>query len=169
MKKVLKFAGLAACVLALVAFILLMATKSLVLKDNSGTWYSGISAVFGGGKGAVLGYEGDSNAKLAWTALLAWIFELVGMIILALGVILPLLKVKALDKFAGVLNLAAVALLVTAGVLTFFTVPAFAGANDLKAENWNLGAGFIVAGILAILGGLVAIAPAAVDFLGKKK
>ncbi len=169
MKKVLKFAGLAACVLALVAFILLMATKSLILKDNSGTWYSGISAVFGGGRGAVLGYEGDAKATLAWTALLAWIFVLVSMIILALGVILPLLKVKALDKFAGVLNLAAVALLVTAGVLTFFTVPAFAGANDIKAENWNLGAGYIVAGILAILGGLIAIAPAAVDFLGKKK
>ena len=76
MKKVLKFAGLAACVLALVAFILLMAAHSLVLDGNSGTWYSGISAVFGGGKAALAGYEGDSSAKLAWTALLAWIFVL---------------------------------------------------------------------------------------------
>ena len=50
MKKYLKFAGAVAFVIGLVAFILLMATHSLVAKENSGTWFSGISAIFGNGK-----------------------------------------------------------------------------------------------------------------------
>ena len=170
MKKYLKFAGAVAFVFALVAFILMMATHSLVAKDNSGTWFSGISAIFGNGRLALAGFEGDSDAKLAWTALIAWILELVALLILCAGVVLPLLKVKALDKFAGVLNLVAVIALVTAGILTFLTVPVFGAANDWNStKDWLLGAGWVVAGILAIVGGAIAILPAAVDFLGKKK
>ena len=170
MKKYLKFAGAVAFVFALVAFILMMATHSLVAKDNSGTWFSGISAIFGNGRLALAGFEGDSDAKLAWTALIAWILELVALLILCAGVVLPLLKVKALDKFAGVLNLVAVIALVTAGILTFLTVPVFGAANDWNStKDWLLGAGWVVAGILAIIGGAIAILPAAVDFLGKKK
>ena len=169
MKKYLKYSGIVALVFALVAFILLMACKCIIHVDNSGTWYSGISAVFGGGKGAIAGFEGDANAKLAWVALIGWISILVAMIILLAGIILPLLKVKALDKFAGILNLVAVIALLVGGILVFFTVPAFAAANDLTAENWKLGGGFVAAGILAIIGGCFAILPAAVDFIGKKK
>ena len=170
MKKYLKFAGAVAFVIGLVAFILLMATHSLVAKENSGTWFSGISAIFGGGKASALGFEGDSEAKLAWTALIAWILELVALLILCAGVVLPLLKVKALDKFAGILNLVAVIALVLAGILTFLTVPVFGAANDWSdTKDWLLGAGWVVSGILAIVGGAVAILPAVVDFLGKKK
>ena len=169
MKKALKFSGLAALVLGLVAFILIMASHSLVYDGNSGTWFSGISAVFGGGRGAIAGFEGDAKAKLAWTALIAWILILAAMIILLAGVILPLLKVKALDKFAGVLNLVAVCALVVAGILIFLTVPVFKTANDMSDDKWLLGGGYIAAGILAIVGGALAILPAAVDFVGKKK
>ena len=174
MKKFLKFSGAVAFVLALVAFILLMATHSVVYADNTANWYSGISAVFGGGTAQVniMGWSnsGSVDAKLAWPALLGWILVLVAMVILLAGVILPLLKVKALDKFAGILNLVAVLALVTGGILVFFTVPAFAAANEWNdAKGWTLGAGFIVAAILAILGGLVAILPAAVAFIEKKK
>ena len=169
MKKVLKFSGLIALVFGLVAFILIMASHSLIHAEISGTWFSGISAVFGGGRGAVLGYEGNVDAKLAWTALIAWILILVAMIILLAGVILPLLKVKALDKFAGVLNLVAVCSLVVAGILIFLTVPVFKTANELGDAKYNLGGGYIAGGILAIVGGLIAILPDAVDFIGKKK
>ena len=161
MKKVLKFAGAIACVLAIIAFILLMATPAATYTLGSNTMeYKGIVAVFG-----------DSDGyKLAWSALLAWIFILVAIIILALGVILPLLKVKALDKFAGVLNLAAVILLIVAGIFAFCTRGAFVGANSLlDPDGWKLGVGYVFVGILAILGGLVAICPAVVDFIGKKK
>ena len=113
MKKALKFSGLAALVFALVAFILLMASHSVVYADNTANWYSGISAVFGNGTAQVdiMGWSksGAVDAKLAWPALIGWILVLVAMIILLAGVVLPLLKIKALDKFAGVLNLVAVA------------------------------------------------------------
>ena len=160
MKKVLKFSGLAALVLALVAFILLMATHSVVNTENSGTWFSGISAVFGGGTAALAGFESDSDSKLAWVALLAWIFILVAMLIIIAGIVLPLLKIHALDKVAGILNLVSVCLLVVAGVLVFFTVPAFASSNEWSSTDyWSLGGGFITAGILSILAGAVAICP----------
>lgn len=116
--------------------------------------------------------SGAVDAKLAWPALIGWILVLVAMIILLAGVVLPLLKVKALDKFAGVLNLVAVASLVTAGILIFFTEPAFGAANEWSEDAikaWTLGGGYIAAGILAIVGGALAILPAAVDFIGKKK
>lgn len=176
MKKYLKYSGIVALVFALVAFILLMAAHSVVYADNTANWYSGISAVFGGGTAqiSIAGWSnsGSVDAKLAWPALIGWISILVAMIILLAGIILPLLKVKVLDKFAGVLNLVAVAALVTAGILIFFTEPAFGAANEWSEESikaWTLGGGYIAAGILAILGGCFAILPAAVDFIGKKK
>jgi hypothetical protein len=116
--------------------------------------------------------SGAVDAKLAWPALIGWILILVAMIILCAGVVLPLLKVKALDKFAGVLNLVAVGSLVAAGILIFFTEPAFGAANEWSSDAikaWTLGGGYIAAGILAIVGGALAILPAAVDFIGKKK
>ena len=160
MKKFLKFAGAVAFVLALVAFILMMATPAAFYQVGSNKLeYSGIAAIFG-----------NDDYKLAWSALLAWIFVLVAMLILCAGVVLPLLKVKALDKFAGVLNLTAVALLVVGGIFAFITLEAFKGANNLlDPKGWQMGAGYVVAGILALVGGIVAILPAAVDFLGKKK
>lgn len=175
MKKFLQFSGLIALGLALVAFILLMACPSVVYLDNVNNWYSGLAAIFAGGK--VQGTLGgatittDFDGKLAATALIAWILIVVAMLILIAGVVLPLLKIKALEKFAGLLNLVAVCSLVIAGVLVFFTVPVFASANDWgnAVDGWGLGAGWIIAGILAILGGVVAILPAASTFLGKKK
>ena len=176
MKKYLKYSGLVALVFALVAFILLMASHSVVYADNPANWYSGISAVFGNGTAQidVMGWSksGAVDAKLAWTALIGWILILVAMIIVLAGVILPLLKIKVLEKFAGVLNLVAVGALVTAGILIFFTEPAFGAANEWSEEAikaWTLGGGYIAAGILSIVGGAIAILPAAVDFIGKKK
>ena len=176
MKKYLKFSGLVALVFALVAFILLMASHSVVYAENHANWYSGISAVFGGGTAQISiggwSNSGSVDAKLAWPALIGWISILVAMVILLLGVILPLLKVKALEKFAGVLNLVAVCALVAGGILVFFTEPAFGAANEWSEDSikaWTFGGGYIAAGILSIVGGCFAILPAAVDFIGKKK
>ena len=83
--------------------------------------------------------------------------------------VLPLLKVTALEKFSGLLNLVAVCLLVVAGIFAFVSKSAFATANDWDPGDLEAGAGWIIAGILFILGGLVAIAPAALEFIGKKK
>lgn len=174
MKKALKFAGLAAFVLALVAFILLMATNGVLFKYE-GTLVSGESSaagttvLFGKTEHTVLG---DLVTKAAPMALIGWILIILALVALCLGVILPLLKVKGSEKLAGLLNMAAALVLVVAGVLLFFTVSSFTSANEVNKElvkYYHLGGGWIVAAILAILGGVVAVVPACVDFLGKKK
>lgn len=167
MKKYLKFSGIVAAVFALVAFILLMATTGVFYKyGNSQYNYAGTTVLFGAEEQTWLG---TVKVKPAATGLIGWILIIVALVIILLGIILPLLKVKALEKFAGVLNLVAVAALITAGILLFFSKGAFCSANEWNADDAHLGAGWVIAAILAIVGGACAILPAAVDFVGKKK
>ena len=167
MKKFLKFSGICAFLLALVAFILMMATPAVMYKGDD-VIAKGIVAIFGS-KDKVAMFTVET--KPAWSALLAWIFVLVDLLVLCLGVVLPLLKVKKIEKFAGLMNLCAVVLLVLAGVFMFITTPVFYNVNgvDSVPSNVALGAGWVIAGILAILAGVVAILPAVADFAGKKK
>ncbi len=122
--------------------------------------------------------EGEIQATLAWTGLIGWILMLVAILILIAGFVLPLLKVTALEKFAGILNLVAVVSLIVAGILVFISAPVFQEANKDNAlsllwagyyKDFTLGVGWIFAGILAVVGGVLAILPAAVDFIGSKK
>ena len=168
MKKFLQFAGIISAVLAIAAFIFMMAGNSLVYKASDSTTFtvSGIRALFGGKEEGLLT---TVDIKPAATALIAWILVLVAIIILIAGVVLPLLKVKALEKFAGILNLVAVCALVVGGILLFFTKPVFASANEMNLDNYKLSFAFVFAAILAIAGGVIAILPAAMDFIGKKK
>lgn len=174
MKKLLKFSGICAAVIALVGFILLMTTPVIEYHDGD-NWATTTGGLFGGGI-AKIGtgnnvISGDADNKLAWTGLVGWILILVAMIILIAGFVLPLLKVNALEKFAGVLNLVAVIALVAAGILIFVSRPVFWAANEMGdgTDHWHLGVGWIFAGILAVLAGCLAILPAAVDFIGSKK
>lgn len=174
MKKLLKFSGICAAVIALVGFILLMTTPVIEYHDGD-NWSTITGGVFGGGIAKIGSgssvISGDADSKLAWTGLIAWILILVAMIILIAGFVLPLLKVNALEKFAGVLNLVAVIALVVAGILVFVSRPVFWAANEMgdNTDHWGLGIGWIFAGILAIVGGCLAILPAALDFIGSKK
>jgi hypothetical protein len=168
MKKALKYSGIVALLLAIVAFILMMVTNAIIQTSGSlQVVTAGTTAIFGKTEhGALV----DVVYKPSVLALIGWILALVGMLILCLGVVLPLLKVKALDKFAGLLNLIAVACLVVAGVFCFLVVPTYFAANDADVpSNAAIGAGWVIAGIVYILAGCCAIAPAAADFLGKKK
>lgn len=167
MKKYLKYSGIIAALFAVVAFILMMATPGMkYVSGNSVYNYPGTLVIFGGTQeGLLLNIE----YKLAATALIAWILILAAVVILLLGVILPLLKVNALQKFAGVLNLVAVIALVVGGILLFFSKAAFISVNEMSTDNAHLGGGWVAAGILAIFAGCFAILPAAFDFIGKKK
>ena len=170
MKKVLQFSGIISLVLVVVAFILMMATNAAMQVSGSlQVNYAGTTAIFGHASEGLL----DPEIKLAPLALIAWILIIVGMIIVALGIILPLFKVTALQKFAGLLNLIAVCALVVAGVLLFFTQPVFNQANKTSLgtlyDDYKLSFAFVMAAILAIAGGVIAILPAAMDFIGKKK
>lgn len=169
MKKVLQFSGLISLVLAVVAFILMMATNAVIQGDGSlQVVTAGTTAIFGKTESTVLG---DVVTKPSALALIGWILLLVGMIIVALGVILPLLKINALEKFSGILDIVALACFVVAGIFMFLVVPTFWAANssaDLP-DNIHIGAGWVIGGILAIAGGAFAILPAAAAFMSKKK
>ena len=172
MKKVLQFSGLISLVLAVVAFILMMASPAVVYTSGSSTVsFAGTLAIFGGevdlAQAVVLG---ASEAKVAVMGLLAWILVLIGMVIVLCGIILPLLKINALEKFAGLLNLIAVVCFVLGGIFMFIVVPSFFGAVGNSApDGTGIGAGWVIGGILAIVAGAFAILPAAMDFISKKK
>lgn len=176
MKKVLQFAGLISLALAAVAFILMMATPAVIqtIVGDTQTVYAGTTAIFGKttSTDVIIGTL-TNTTKPSVLALIGWILILVAMIILALGVILPLLKVKALEKFSGVLEIAACAALVVAGIFMFLVVPTFYGANGVKPEDIPsgaaIGAGWVIGGIVSIVAGAFAILPACANFFGKKK
>ena len=172
MKKLLQFAGLISLALGVVAFILFMATPAIVLSSGNTQYiYKGTVALFGSKEAvSVIGINlGTIETKPSILALIGWILLIIGIIIVCLGVVLPLLKVKALDKYAGILNLVAVCALVAAGILLFCSRAAFCSANNWDTDGANLGAGWVIAGILSILGGVCAVLPAAVAFVGGKK
>lgn len=169
MKKVLQFAGLISLVLGVVAFILMMATPAVIqpLVGDTQTVYAGTTAIFGKTESTILG---DVVTKPSALALIGWILLLVAMIIVALGVILPLFKVKALEKFSGILDIVALACFVVGGIFMFLVVPTFYAANEWDVgDKTQIGAGWVIGGIIAIAAGAFAILPAAAAFFGKKK
>lgn len=174
MKKVLQFAGLISLALAVVSFILMMATPGVIVTNGNNQYnYPGTTVIFGSDEpfdlvNAVLG---SGTTKPSALALIGWILLLIGLLIVLAGVVLPLLKVNALEKFAGILSLAALVCFVLAGIFMFLVVPTFYNANgvDNVPNNAAIGAGWVIGGILAIAAGAFAILPAAAAFLGKKK
>ena len=173
MKKFLQYSGIISAVLALVGFILLIACHGIVgVDDPAGNWYSAGAVLFGNGPAKVTAFwvfTGTFEGQPSGAALVAWIFSLVALLALICGVVLPLLKVKLSAKVAGLVNLCAVILLITAGIVLFFTVPSWMGNNGYDGNGWGLSAGYVIAGILYIVGGAVAICPAVVDFVSKKR
>ncbi len=173
MKKVLQFAGLISLALAAVAFILMLATPGIVLTSgNSQYVYKGTVVLFGSKESASIAglITLTSETKPSVLALIGFILVIVALVILLLGVILPLLKVKAIEKFAGILEIAACAALVVAGIFMFLAVPTFFAANNVDVpKSAGLGAGWVIGGILNIAAGAFAILPACANFFGKKK
>ena len=157
MKKFLQFSGLIAAALALAAFIFLLAGNGLIYKSgNFSHVIPGTNVIFGG------------DYDLAATALIGWILVLLSMLALLVVSVLPLLKVKALDKFAGLITLCAAGLLLVAAILIFCSKAAFVGANGSLFDNYSLTFAFVFAGILSVLGACVAALPAVMNLVGKK-
>ena len=157
MKKFLQFSGLIAAGLALAAFIFLLAGKGLIWREGEYSHtISGVNVIFGG------------DYKLAATALIGWIFVLLAMLALIAVSVLPLLKVNALDKFAGLITLCSAGLLLVAAILIFCSKAAFVGANGSFYKNYSLTFAFVFAGILSIGGAVVAALPACMKLVGKK-
>ena len=175
MKTFLKYSGFLAAVIAVVGFILMMATPAFAYfpKNGDPLYLTGTQAIFGeevkGSISIITINAGHINA--VWSATLAWILAMVGVIALLLGVILPLLK---LNKFAGLLNIIALCSLVIAGIFVFISQPCtftLNGASEASNiySDYGLNATWIIVAIIYIAAGLLAALPAAVDFLGGKK
>ena len=178
MKKFLQFSGLIAAVLAIASFILLLTCPALVYSSGftDPVSIAGIDAIFGKvSSTTILGAQVSATVYNATpSAIIAFILLIVAMVVLILGALLPILKIKALNKFAGLLNLIAVITLVVAGVLVFIEVPCFCAAQStenitVSTDGYSLGAGWTISGILAIVAGVLAIAPTFADFLAKGK
>jgi hypothetical protein len=162
MKKLLPFAGFCATVLGIIALILLLATPSItyslpVLGTQS---ISGVNGLFGGG---------DAEYKAAAGAIIAFVLLIVGIVLACAASLLPMLK--KLVNLAGWFGLIGCVCLIVAGILFFCEVPMFIHAQSQNAstDGYSLGGGWVVAGILAIVGGAVALLPSLFAFLAKKK
>ena len=175
MKKFLQFSGLIAAVVAIVAFVLMLACPALVYNPGiiDPVNIAGVEGIFG--KVSTVGTKTTIEVyKATVSAIIAFILLIVALVILIIGALLPILKIKALNKFSGLLNLIAVIALVAAGVLIFLEVPCFCAAQSTEkitvpTDDYSLGTGWLIAGICAIVAGVLAIAPAFADFLAKGK
>ena len=167
MKKVLPFAGLIAFVLALVAFILMLATNGVVVTSGSYQLnYAGTTVIFGNKESTLLGTLVTKGSVLA---IIGFILLIVGLLAALAGVIGSFLKVKAIAKFVGALNLVAAVCFLVAGIFMFLAVPTFYGANDVDVpKGAALGAGWVIGAILSILAAVAAALPAGMGLLSKK-
>lgn len=171
MKTFLKYSGIIAVVVAIVGFILMMATPAFAYFPNNGDplYLTSTEALFGADTFLVV-KTGHTNA--VWSAVLAWILAMVGMLALICGIILPLIKK---EKFAGILNFVALFALVIAGVFIFISqpctwTPALENAEAQAVnKDYVLNATWIIAAILYIAAGALAILPAAMNLFGGKK
>ena len=175
MKTFLKYSGFLAAAIAVVGFILMMATPAFFYTSGDNTSYLTSSQVlFGeevtGSLFAIISINaGHINA--VWSAIIGWILAMVGVIALLLGVILPLLK---LNKFAGLLNIIALCSLVIAGIFVFISQPCTFTLNGASEpsnafSDYGLNATWIIVAIIYIAAGVLAALPAAIDFRGGKK
>lgn len=175
MKTLLKFSGFISLVLVVVAAVLLLATPGItvttnVLGKSVVTEFAGTTVIFGKTETAtIVGFTFSGRIEPSVLALIGFILLCVGACAVLFALLLPLLKGKGSQKIAGLLNLVAVLALVVAGVFVFIAVPTFFSANGGDAPSGSaLGAGWVIAAILAIAGGAFAILPAAADFVSKK-
>ena len=156
MKKLLELSGFLALALAIVVFVLMMATPAIVTKDAD-VISSGVETIFG------------KDWNLAPLALVAWIFVLLAIIVICVTVVLPLVKkVKGLEKIAGLLNICACLLLLLAGLFMFLTLTSWKSANLGNLGDPRIGAGWVIGGIIAFGAGALLILPAVMNLVKKK-
>ena len=170
MKKFLEFAGLCALGLAIVGFILMMATPAVAaMNGNNVSYLPAVEALFG-----------TENSQALWPGLVSWILVLVALVGGIVIFVLPLLKIDLFGKMSDLVSLILCGLLVVAGVLLFFESAAYQAALNDATSGWGgaiastlgvtyaVGAGWIVGGILLICAGAVAGLPAILRLVGKK-
>lgn len=162
MKIFLKYANFIAAGLLLLAFIFTLAFPGVIQVFKTGsttttTPFAGGQCIFGGG---------DMSLKATWVGIISFIFVILALLATAALIILPLLKITALDKYATLITYAVAALVFLTGIFTFCIVPAFCGANGVEGIKTSystgyfaIGGGWFFAGIFYILSALSSVAP----------
>ncbi|MBR1925446.1 MAG: hypothetical protein IJ837_01155 [Clostridia bacterium] len=143
LQKILQCCGM---LLGVVAFILMLACSSMTYQVFGGTGaFSGILGIFGGEYLYV-------EYKATWTAIIAFILFIVALLSIICALVLPYVskKTKELPK---ILTFVAAGAIIVAGVLLFFEVGAFKGANNIESWDLSLGIGWIFSAILGIVSG----------------
>lgn len=140
MKELKKYTNAIAFLFSLVAFILLMATHGIVNGDIKA---NGIDLIFGDG--------------MVWSGLLAWICLLLAVLVFGVATAADFVEIKALEKAKPLLPLCGACLLVLAALFAFIIVP----TADITSigSGWGIGAGWVIAGLLALCGGCFALLP----------
>lgn len=161
MNKIKKFAPLAAAVAAVIALIMIFLPAIAVEEET----YSGLKVIFGytekeSGMGITLKVE---VFAFSFMNLLTYLLVIAG------GVCGVLAFMKS-DK--PIFTWIAAACLALAGIFFFCSVGFTVLSKDLvdlgaTKENFKLGAGAVIGGIVSILGALCAIAPTALKALKK--
>ena len=164
LKKILPFTGLIAAVLAIVTLILMMACPVGVYTASSGdkSYVSGIAAIFGETK--ELGFGISSTIKLGWAGLLGWILIVVAILALIVAAVLQFV-LKKKPQLGSILAIVAGVCAIVAGIFCFCGLAAVNSANVTEVSgtkiymfnDYNLGAGWVIAGILGLCAGGVAL------------
>lgn len=169
MKKYLKFSGVVSIVLSIVLIVLLITSEFLIFKDGS------FKAIITGKQALFGGKEGFENAP---TALIAWTFIAISLILLLVGFFAPMINITgSAKKIAAAVNITTTVLLVVAGVLILCSRDAFLSTNIKNVavkEYWvfldayKYSGTWVFLGILSIITGLITIVPAVANFIEKK-
>ena len=172
MKKALKFIPLCTLILAAASFVLLMVTHALSYTASVGSltvtnWYSGFAVIFGQGDAVLANISLQFEGTLAWNALIAWILIGAATVLLLISTFASMGK-KSI-KASGLFTLVSAGLLIAGGILLFFTKDVFNSVNNnILVGDWNLGIGWFISAILAIISGALSAFPALLAVAGKK-
>lgn len=177
MKKILVLSGILTVLIGLTLIILLPASHSMIQTGLNGTkWYGGAAPIFAAGlmgdtpiKETLLvkATTKDFTGNLAWTALVSWLFILLGTLLTTLSLILPLFKSRKATNASNILKFVSTVLFITAGVLTFFTVKVFAEAQvsvkkdyaETFIKSYKLSGTWITCAILSMVCGGILVFP----------
>lgn len=164
-KNNLNFLVLVGALFAVISIILFLSapvlTSHVVANANNytDTVYKGAASIFGGDLSIIttIVLLGNASDPVKGTVEVAFNWgNFIMFLLLVLGLVASVLAF--LKKKSKLLVFVAGALFIVAGILAFFTVSFFTGANgtaDIAKDALKLGVAPITTGILSILGGLV--------------
>lgn len=177
MKKILIISSILTVLIGVTLLILLPLSHSMTQTGLNGTkWYSGAAPIFASGlvgdtpiketllvKATTKAFDG----KLAWTALVGWLFILLATLLTAFSLVLQLFKSGKARNASNIMKFVSTVLFVGAGIMLFFTVRVFAEAQvsvkkdfvETFTKSYKLSGVWITSAILSMVCGAILVFP----------